>query len=427
MTGEANSELISLFEDEKFTFTGNLSDIALPRIFYHLRAGSMTGLLTIQKESSKKAVSFENGYPRFIMSNIVEECLGRIFVSKGKITEKQCEESLNKMRATKKKQGEILVDMGLLEPHEIDEGLKAQARERIIELFSWIEGDYTFFEQRSLRKDLISIDIEVPQIVLLGIRRYYTLEMLKSKVDKFMNNVPVLVESKIFMQEEFKFATWESKTLKNIDGISLLKIIIEKRLTREIDVYHLVYALACLEVLKFVDIESAKRILREKISEKSKEIEEKRLREEKRKKKIIELTKDFVVKHGDEKKKRKRKKKGTDEKEKPFPVWQSAVAAVVLIIIVIFMFSGGTGKNYKKLAGEGVLHSAEASGTVLNLMCTDEWGASTDKGKTRNLLEDIRKKVKKNEFRKVILRDKGNRILGSLFMNPSGKYYIEIY
>jgi len=410
----------SLFHDEqKFDLEGNLTSFPLPRIFYFLKSSQKTGVLSIAHKGAKKIISFEMGDPKFVISNIIEECLGQIFISKGRITQEQCNESLQLMKKSKKKQGEILIKMGILEPYEIDEALKAQARERIIGLFSWQEGNYKFSPKMSLRKDLIPIDIEIPQIVLLGVRRYYALDYLRPFLDKWLDYVPSLDESPLFKMEEFKFATWEAKIFRNFDGTNTLREIINKKIARELDVYHIVFILASLNVLKFKDPLADKKV-QEEIT-RGKNLERIRLEQKKakRREEVIELTKDFVV--GSEENENKK----IDGKTKfLFSILVSVLLIIGTSLFYIKVFKGRI--NVSKYFKSGIIKSALVSEGTLNLICEDTWNRRRDKKVTRNILKRAFPRISKDGYKKVILRDSKGRTLGYVISKKNKALYLEI-
>ena len=137
-----------------FSFSGTLEQVPFSRILYFLKRDSRTGILQLTRENLKKVVSFENGDPKLVVSNIVQECLGRLLVAKGRLTLEECEESLRLMKEWGKKQGETLIKMGLIEPYELDEALKMQAKERLLEAFGWQQGEYRFLMKTVLSEDL---------------------------------------------------------------------------------------------------------------------------------------------------------------------------------------------------------------------------------------------------------------------------------
>jgi len=61
--------------------------------------------------------------------------------------------------------------MGVLSKEEIKTGVIVQVREIIDYLFNESQGEYTFLEQEKLPKEVITLDINTPELIISGVRR----------------------------------------------------------------------------------------------------------------------------------------------------------------------------------------------------------------------------------------------------------------
>ena len=99
---------------EKTDFTDNLKHLPFPRLLQRLYARRATGSLLLLHGGTKKIVSFVEGYPVAVRSNLLSECLGQILLSQKMISPQVLAESVRRMQKEKRRQGEILVEMGAL-------------------------------------------------------------------------------------------------------------------------------------------------------------------------------------------------------------------------------------------------------------------------------------------------------------------------
>jgi len=416
-----NNKLIEFFRDkgQNFKYSGNLSVNPLPRIFYFLKRDSRTGILSVSKGDEKKMVSFERGNPKYVVSNIVEECLGNILVAKGRLSEKECEESLELMKTWNKKQGETLVKMGIVEHHELDETLKLQARERVLELLGWKKGKYKFLEKKHLRSDLIPIDIDFPQMILLGIRKHYSLDELKKILANWMERYPAINDHSIFKIDDFKLASWETKTVRYFDTGKTLGEIVNQRNTREIDVYHLIYSFVSLDVMNFTEKvpELTAETMDEEITGEVENLYAKAEDAERKKDKKIELTKEFVVFEDEEYPRKKR-----------FNFTLIAmIVAVIFAIIVIFMFLNSGKMNVSKFADENIIKSGKMIENVLVLKTSESWNIKNDRNETEKVLLDIYRKVRVDGIKWVKLNDAEGKSIGMVLAGPNNTYRVHVY
>ena len=127
-----------------FPFKGTLRRSPFPKIVRQLARIKSTGSLFLLNGKTKKVVFFNRGEPISVRSNVTAECLGQILAREGLITQAQCDQTLESIRRTGKKQGELLVEMGLLSEGNLRYGLEAQLRHKLYDIFSWDDGRYQY-------------------------------------------------------------------------------------------------------------------------------------------------------------------------------------------------------------------------------------------------------------------------------------------
>jgi len=130
--------------DLGFPVKGTLSKTPFPSIVRQLAEQSTSGSLYLLHGKTKKVVFFEDGTPVFVRSNVLSECLGQRLAAEGLISQEQCDQTLEAIRRTGKKQGELLVEMGILSEGNLRYGLLSQLRFKLFEIFSWPDGKYQF-------------------------------------------------------------------------------------------------------------------------------------------------------------------------------------------------------------------------------------------------------------------------------------------
>src|SRR5262249_54185704 len=136
---------------EKAEMQGSLKRTPFSRLLQRLYAQKATGSLlllrdTAKKDATKKIIAFVEGYPVSVKSNVLGECLGQILVSRRLISEKVLAESVRRMQAEKRHQGQILVEMGALSPYNLQRALVEQVEAKLYEVFAWPDGKFMFKE-----------------------------------------------------------------------------------------------------------------------------------------------------------------------------------------------------------------------------------------------------------------------------------------
>jgi two-component system OmpR family response regulator len=164
---------------------GSLQRQPFARVLQQIYAGRLTGALLLTSNTAKKIVYVENGYPVAVRSNDPTECLGQILLKQRMISAESLAESLRQMKAGKKRQGELLVEMGALSPYNLSRALVLQMEAKLLELFSWREGRFTFKMGQPAQDQPVRLDRTPAALILEGIRRSYDAERMHAVLEPF--------------------------------------------------------------------------------------------------------------------------------------------------------------------------------------------------------------------------------------------------
>ena len=102
-----------------------------------------SGLLRLTRGKTIKAIFFENGEPKFAISNLTGEQLDHLLIKQSLVTAEQIE-------AAKARTGKVprlaseLVDMGVMSTEAMRKAVREQVMEIILSMFEWAQGDYQF-------------------------------------------------------------------------------------------------------------------------------------------------------------------------------------------------------------------------------------------------------------------------------------------
>lgn len=149
---------------------GQLSQLPLPDILQHLKLSSATGILSLVSGGARKALYVKSGKVVFAASNLPNDRLGEILLREGKITVEEYDSSIRAI-SKGKRQGKVLVEMGALSPKDLWEGVQFQVRDIVSSIFQWDEGQFHFEESTLPEKERITVELDVAELVVVGIRR----------------------------------------------------------------------------------------------------------------------------------------------------------------------------------------------------------------------------------------------------------------
>ncbi len=207
---------------------GDLRNYPLPFVLGRVGRERQDGYLRLKRGDMKKEIVFKGGVALEIKSNIINECLGRFLQRTGKISDSVYEESLRIMGAEGKKQGEVLIAMGAISPHELPELLKKQARERFVDLFSWPEGAYRFFPNAEIKEPEVTSGLELSAIIYEGISTRFPQERIQVFLESYRGQPLVRSDHQTLAFDENRLKLSDRRILKAIDGKNQVGTLLER-------------------------------------------------------------------------------------------------------------------------------------------------------------------------------------------------------
>jgi CheY-like chemotaxis protein/tetratricopeptide (TPR) repeat protein len=197
---------------------GSLAYQPFARILQRVYADRLTGALLLLRESVKKIVYFVDGYPVSVRSNILGECLGQILVQQKMISKQTLDESLQRMKADKKHQGTVLVEMGALSPYNLSRALAAQMEAKFYEIFSWRTGDFAFKEGKGAPDEPVHLERAPAALILEGIRRHYDQERVRSVLAAFAGQYVAPSRDALRRLQDITADAGERRFIESLDG-----------------------------------------------------------------------------------------------------------------------------------------------------------------------------------------------------------------
>lgn len=219
-------------------FAGNLEYIELPDVLSFINMINKNGKLQFRKDDIIKNIFWEKGEIIFSNSTAPSDSLGAFFVRNGYITQEENRESAEK--ATKeRRQGKILVEMGLIEPRELWWGVKNQTLDIIYSLFSWEKGEFKFFHMEEPIDEKISLNVSTTNIIMEGVRRLDEWKEIKSKIPSYS----VIMERCENEPENIDLSKEKSEILSYVTGDHTVREIIKESNMGEFRTNKILYSL----------------------------------------------------------------------------------------------------------------------------------------------------------------------------------------
>ena len=180
--------------DLGFPAKGSLKRVPFAYLVRDIARTHTTGNLYLLAGETKKVVFFVDGRPTLVRSNLASEFLGQILTDQGLITQEQCDNTLEAIRRTGKKQGELLVEMGILSEGNLRHGLEEQVRIKLYEIFGWDEGRFQFKQggEPGMPATGMSLESPVEALILAAVQERWTDERARTQLRTVADRFPVV-------------------------------------------------------------------------------------------------------------------------------------------------------------------------------------------------------------------------------------------
>ncbi|MGI9534135.1 MAG: DnaJ domain-containing protein [Thermodesulfobacteriota bacterium] len=163
----------SITSENPEIISGTLDRISLPNLLISLQKSKKTGSMDIISSKYELTIYFDEGYPYFAAGGSGETLLGKILLNKNKITKYQYDKAAEEIKKNKNMRiGEILVSLGMITPHELNDYLELQLNEKILESFLYLDGSYKFEESNGIENSIFYSKINTPELIHDGIQRF---------------------------------------------------------------------------------------------------------------------------------------------------------------------------------------------------------------------------------------------------------------
>jgi len=134
---------------------GTIKDFGLADILQMIGIQQKSGVLTLDNDDDVVTMKFLEG--KIVGADTarrsLEDLLGSVLVSTGRITDAQLQQALRLQKETLQRLGHVLVRGGLISEEDLIDALRVQSMQIIFRLFRWREGKYSFRTVDSLEYD----------------------------------------------------------------------------------------------------------------------------------------------------------------------------------------------------------------------------------------------------------------------------------
>jgi DNA-binding response OmpR family regulator/tetratricopeptide (TPR) repeat protein len=227
-----------------------ISEFTIPTQLHRLYVDKATGLLHLHHGEAKKVIYIKDGYPVFARSNVLGECLGRMLVREGMITQVDCDQSVEVSKQSGRLQGTVLIQMGLLTPQDLKTVLERQVTEKLLSTFAWRSGTHYFEPGKDFKKGVTQIRLSPASLILQGINRYWTIKQVDEYLYPFAADYLCQAINPKYRFQDIDLGKRGLAVLKSCQGQKRLEDILEQHPLARREVQKFITALLISEMLE---------------------------------------------------------------------------------------------------------------------------------------------------------------------------------
>ncbi|GAB4483956.1 MAG: hypothetical protein OHK006_06780 [Thermodesulfovibrionales bacterium] len=221
---------------------GNIKETSLIKLLVHLNREQKTGTLVLVTPNFTKKIFLQNGDAVFASSSYEDDRLGEMLIKAGKITVEQYDRSVEILKATKKRQGAILVELGYLTPKDLFWGVKYQVKEIIQSMFLIEDAAYEFIEGELPQQEVITLKMSMGNLIYAGVNQIVNWTRIRREMPH-TDSVLALSSDPLTLFQDIELTPQDKKILSLINGRSTIKQVIDSSWMGSFDALKILYVL----------------------------------------------------------------------------------------------------------------------------------------------------------------------------------------
>jgi curved DNA-binding protein CbpA len=227
-----------------------LNQDQLPEILHSLAWSEESGVLQLTQDFTSKHIYFGQGSIVFARSNQHGDRLGELLVRHDRITRSQLADASNKVRASGRKLGTVLVQMGLMSEADVRTWVADQMRGIIHPLFAWSTGEYCFREKSNPVAEDLAVELPTIPTILEGTRHVESPEKVRQTLGDLSRVVSYSTDPWMH-SHQVSLTPHEGFVLSRVDGQSSISDVISVTPLPEEETLRCLYALISAGFLEF--------------------------------------------------------------------------------------------------------------------------------------------------------------------------------
>jgi hypothetical protein len=194
--------------------TGSLTDVPFEQLLFDAFRARRTCALELRKRQIRKVVLLDHGAPVECVSNLKHESLGQFLTNREKISAAEFKDALAEAAARELRLGEVLLERELIEPGELADALRQNLAYKLLECFTWSDGEYRVEPWMPEPEDVPVID--TARVIFTGIAKFVPRERVSAALGPLLEHPLVATEQDLVDLEQLRMSPAQRQVLRTL-------------------------------------------------------------------------------------------------------------------------------------------------------------------------------------------------------------------
>ena len=234
---------------------GTLSEGVVPGLLRELYVGRQSGHLHFSRGAERRSVRFYKGSILHGDTNVGEDRLGEMLVRQGVLSEVDLQRATEIVHREKARLGEVLIELGVLDQQQLGQALASHAREVLLKVFAWNDGEYSFEGDgpQTRSEDDAVVTLSTGEIILEAVRSVKDPDVVRyalGDIDRIvgLSNDPLLRFQKITLTPS------DGYILSRVDGTLSAREVVQLAPFSADEAQSSIFGLLCTGVVEYLPL-----------------------------------------------------------------------------------------------------------------------------------------------------------------------------
>ena len=193
---------------------GSLSETCFERLLFEAFLAERTCALEIRKRQIRKTLQIDRGAPIDCHSTLVSETLGQFLLGRDRISNAELKDCLSEAAARETRIDELLLERSLLTPEELADARRQNLAFKLLECFTWQEGEYRILPWLPEPGDVPAID--TARVVFTGICKFVPAERVNAALGPLLEHPLALTDQSRIALQDLRMTQTQGRLLRKL-------------------------------------------------------------------------------------------------------------------------------------------------------------------------------------------------------------------